>query len=185
MRDDRSKWPAVLGRERPSLSGVGIEVHMLDVGRQTVISGALNNCLSICGADIATKGGTEIASDDFYAVRQRRDRILVVNGPALPDGWHVSESVAVSDMSSAYAVLSISGPNAERLIATGTEFVGNMPSPSVSRLWHGFGVLLYRHNQLQTYRMHVRAALVDAVWEMLDRQIVTLTGLSELDTAYT
>ena len=77
-------------------------------------------------------------------------------------------------------MISLAGPNAERLIATGTEFVGDSPSPSVSRLWHGFGTLLYRHNQPQSYRMHVRAAQLEAVWEMIGRQVSALDSASDL-----
>ncbi|WP_299949637.1 hypothetical protein [uncultured Ruegeria sp.] len=180
MRDDRHKWSPALGHARPALTAENIEVGVVTLKRQTVISGALNDCLAACGIDAATAGGTEMAVGDAYALRQRRDRLLVVNAPGLSDGWHVDRNIAVSDFSAAYAVISLAGSNAERLIATGTEFVGDAPSPSVSRLWHGFGTLLYRHNQPQSYRMHVRAAHVEAVWEMIRRQVSALDSASDL-----
>lgn len=184
MRDDRNKWPLALGQERPNLIGADVTAQVIRIERQTVISGMISNCLSICGVEKATEGGQDIATGEAYALRQRRDRILVVNGPALDDGWHADEQVAVSDMSAAYAVVSLSGSNAERVIATGTEFDSRLPSPSVSRLWHGFGMLLYQHGSADAYRIHIRSAHLEALWEMLERQFTALSGLSTKQTRY-
>lgn len=184
MRDDRNKWPPLSGHERTNLTGENVDVRLVQVGRQTVISGAVGDCLSLCGAEHAVTGEPKPASGDFYALRQRRDRLLVVNGPALVDGWNSDFNVAVSDMTAAYVVISLTGPNVEQVIATGTEIASGPPSPSVSRLWHGFGILIYKHTSNDAYRMHVRTAHLEAVWEMIDRQVSALAGVSATQPPY-
>ncbi|WP_299751588.1 hypothetical protein [uncultured Tateyamaria sp.] len=177
MRDDRNKWPPVRNGEREPLIGCGVQARRIQVQRQTVLSGALDNCLQLINATSAVAGGEDQAVGNTYALRQRRDRVLAVNGPALKDGWHATHGVAVSDMSSAYALIELSGENAVHVIATGTEFVPDQLSASVSRLWHGFGNVLYRHGPDDAYRMHVRSAQFEAVWEMLGRQMTALRGV--------
>ncbi|MDO6731878.1 hypothetical protein Q4577_17735 [Marinovum sp. 2_MG-2023] len=184
MRDDRNRWPPLQGDGRAPLFGQGVQAQVIKLQQQTVISGAFNDCLSACGLDTAAGSGPDIATGDTYAVRQRRDRIVVVNGPALTDGWNDKHNVAVSDMTAAYCVISLLGPNAERVIATGTEFDSNLPSPSVSRLWHGFGILLYQHEKPNNYRIHIRSAHLESLWEMLARQISALVGLLDKPAAY-
>lgn len=182
MRDDRNKWPAAIPSARPALIRDGISVQQVSVTRQTILSGGYEDCLKLSGLNIAFGGGSEKAVGETYALRQRRDRILLVNGPAMADGWHSEQNVAVSDMTAAYAIIELSGGRVEQLIATGTEFIGNGVSPSVSRLWHSFGVLLYRYGVEDTYRMHIRSAFLDSAWEMLERQISGLTKLWAEDT---
>ena len=177
MRDDRHKWPTALGVERPDLVQNQITLRVVPVRRQTVVSGDIADCLAKSGCKAAVGGGLDIAWGETYCLRQRRDRILVVNGPDLDDGWHSDQNVAVSDMTAAYAIIEIVGAKAEQLIATGTEFIANRPSASTSMLWHGFGVLLYRHGGEHQFRMHVRSPLLDPVWEMLERQIGILSNL--------
>lgn len=177
MRDDRQKWPLAPGTERPDLVQKNIALRIVPNLRQTVISGDISDCLEISNCKAAVGGGPEIAQGGTYCLRQRRDCVLVVNGPELSDGWHSDLNVAVSDMTAAYSVVELVGLGAEQLIATGTEFAGNRPSASTSRLWHGFGILLYRYGQDDQYRMHVRSPLLDAAWDMLERQIAVLSDL--------
>lgn len=179
MRDDKHKWPAALGSDRPALSRRHVNAEIINIHRQTVLSGNVADCLKLCGLANAVGGGTDVASGEGYALRQRRDRIVLVNGDTLADGWHADANVAVSDMSAAYAVVSLSGQGAENVISTGTEFYPEMVSPSVSRIWHGFGVLLYRFESPNSYRLHIRTAQLEALWEMLVRQISGLSPLWE------
>lgn len=179
MRDDRHKWPTVLGAERPHLVQNNIALRIVPIKRQTAISGDIADCLMVSGCKTAVGGEPDIAKAGTYCLRQRRDRVLVVNGPELADGWHADRNVAVSDMTAAYSIIELVGLGAEQLIATGTEFATNRPSASTSRLWHGFGVLLYRHERNDQFRMHVRSPLLDSVWDMLERQIGILSDLWE------
>lgn len=177
MRDDRHKWPLALGTERPDIVQKNIALRIVPVLRQTVISGDIADCLEMSGCASAIGGGPDIAQGGTYCLRQRRDRVLVVNGPALADGWHTDQNVAISDMTAAYSVIELVGLGAEQLIATGTEFAANRPSASTSRLWHGFGVLLYRYGRNDQFRMHVRSPLLDSVWDTLERQVAILSDL--------
>ncbi|WP_299590486.1 hypothetical protein [uncultured Tateyamaria sp.] len=177
MRDDRNRWPATVGSERPNLVRDTISIRHVSPARQTVISGNFEDCLTLSGLETAVGGGSDFASGETYALRQRRDRIVVVNGPDITDGWHSAHNVAVSDMTSAYSVIEMTGARVEQLIATGTEFNGDHASASVSRLWHGFGVLLYRHGAKDVFRLHVRSALAEAVWDMFERQIDSLASM--------
>lgn len=179
MRDDKHKWPAALGADRPALVSRYVTAEVTAVHLQTVLSGNVADCLKLCGEEIAVGGGADVASGTSYALRQRRDRIVVINGQSLTDGWDSDANVAVSDMSAAYAVVSLVGPGAVNVISTGTEFYPEMVSPSVSRIWHGFGILLYRFESPNCYRLHVRTAQLEAVWEMLERQISGLSPLWE------
>ncbi|WP_136440889.1 hypothetical protein [Pacificoceanicola onchidii] len=177
MRDDRHKWPAIPGTGRPDLVREGISLRLVTAPRQTVISGAVSDCLALCGLSAAIGGGPDMAQGQTYCLRQRRDRILVVGGPDIADGWHSDLNVAVSDMTSAYSVIEMAGERVEQIIRTGTEFDGMQRSASTSRLWHGYGVLLYRYGRDDQFRMHVRSPLLDPVWDMLERQINVLSGL--------
>ncbi|WP_299506086.1 hypothetical protein [uncultured Roseobacter sp.] len=177
MRDDRNRWPATVESERPNLVRDTISMRYVSPARQTVISGNFEDCLALSGLETAVGGGTGFASGETYALRQRRDRVVVINGPDIADGWHSEHNVAVSDMTSAYSVLEMTGARGEQLIATGTEFNGDRASASVSRLWHGFGILLYRYGAEDVFRLHVRSALADAVWDMLERQIDSLANV--------
>ncbi|WP_299733849.1 hypothetical protein [uncultured Tateyamaria sp.] len=177
MRDDRNKWPVTVESERPNLVRDTVSMRQVSLARQTVISGNFEDCLTLSGLETAVGGGTDFASGDTYALRQRRDRIVMINAPDIADGWHSEHNVAVSDMTSAYSVIEMTGARVEQLVATGTEFNGDHASASVSRLWHGFGILLYRYGDVDVFRMHVRSALADAVWNMLERQIDSLASV--------
>lgn len=171
MRDDRNRWPAALGPNRLDLEGSDVTVRLVQPDRQTVLSGPFPACMKLAGLSGEAAGSGDIVQADHYAVRQRRDRILVVGGPELEDGWNEDAGIAVSDLSSAYAVIEVSGGNAERIIATGTEHLQQAAGKSAARLWHGFTCLIYRHNRADTYRFHIRAAHLEAAWDMLERQI--------------
>ena len=97
MRDDRHKWPLALGVERPDLVQKNIALRIVPIERQTVISGDIVDCLEKCGCKTAVGGGPDIAQGGIYCLRQRRDRVLVVNGPELGDGWHSDQNVAVTE----------------------------------------------------------------------------------------
>jgi hypothetical protein len=153
------------------MTGAGIRVAMAQPQRQTLMSGAFDALLAISGQEAAT-GWPEPAVGACYAVRLRRDRILVVNGPELRDGWHAAAGVAVSDVSGGLAVLDVTGPNALDLLRRGTEISPDVPSRSVSRLLFGLDVHAYRHGAgAGTIRLHVEAPFVEALWSRLHWEI--------------
>ena len=78
-----------------------------------------------------------------YALAMRRDRMLVVNGPMLQDGWHDS-GYAVSDMSSAHVAFEFEGSATMDLLSRGTEIDFNNKSAGVARRFRDLDILLYQ-----------------------------------------
>lgn len=183
MRDDRNRWPSALGPDRPRLTGQAVTARLVSLERQTVLSGSYETLMSVAGLDVPAVGTFDTAKGDHYAIRQRRDRILVVGGPEIAEGWHDDAGVAATDLTAAYAVIDVSGRNAARLFATGTEISPDVPTPSAARLWHGYTCLVYRYGAEDTYRFHVRSAHLEAVWEMMERQIGLISRLPDLNDA--
>jgi len=165
MRNDNMKWDAPLGDQRADIQGDGFQLSIVKPMRQTLISGPIKTCLSVCALGNATSW-PDIATDDAYAIHLRRDRILAVNSAALPDGWH-SQGVAISDMSGAYSVIEISGPKAIDLLNRGTELDTALPSGSVARQFHGFATLIYRWQSPDSYRLHLQRCYLETLWQRL------------------
>lgn len=168
MRDDSAKWSADRGTQRPPVRTGGVQICLLQPHRQTLISGPHTAALALAGCSAAT-GWPAPASGETYALRLRRDRILVVNGSDLTDGWHADPGLAVSDMTGGYAVIALSGDGATDLLNTGTELDPAQPSASVARLLHGYPVLLYRfQGETTDYRLHVPRASLEGLWSLLE-----------------
>ncbi len=178
MRDDRNSWPAAKGLSRQDLEGENVIARPVSIDRQTVLSGPYDTMMRFAGLSDAAVGSTDIARGGHYAIRQRRDRILVVGGDELGEGWSEQHGIAVTDMTAAYAVIDLDGPNAERVISTGTEYSLSHPSPSAARIWHGLSCLLYRYEKDDGFRLHVRSAQAEAAWDMLQRQFELTSKLS-------
>lgn len=182
MRDDQKRWPEVKRYDRDELFGSGVAVRAVQLDRQTMISGSLSACLNLAGLKENSASSENFPGSSTYAIRLRRDRILVVGGPELEEGWIKAAEVAVSEMTTAYSVIDISGNAAESLLATGTEFNSRSIGPSASYKWHGFDCLIYRRGtDGGTWRLHVRSAHLDAVWDMLKCQIGLISTLPTVD----
>lgn len=154
MRNDNEKWQDPKDAQ-PGFSARGVQVFSLDTPRQILLSGTVPNALKVCGCNV-THGWADIVQEEAYALRLRRDRLMMVNGPQLDDGWGATNGLAVSDVSDGYRVLQINGPEALGLIRRGTEISLEIPSASVLRQFAGFEVLLYRWRMESQYRLHIR-----------------------------
>ena len=166
MRDDRDKWAPALGTDRPAIENKHLHISVVKTQRQTLISGPYKKCLKVCKLSQAS-GWPQIATGDLYAVRLRRDRILVNDGPSLNDGWHDEAGVSVSDMSSAYILVEIKGEAALELLNRGTDLSIDLASGSVVRNFRGFDVLIYRWQSETQFRMHCQPANLEAIWLLL------------------
>ncbi|MFK7751272.1 MAG: hypothetical protein AB8B51_01865 [Sedimentitalea sp.] len=102
-----------------------------------------------------------------YALRLRRDRILIVDGPELPDGWHDDLGLAVSDVTDGYGVIDIKGGTALGLLQRGTEISATLASPSVVRGFYGYDVLIYGFGGENQYRIHVPRAHFAGLFALL------------------
>lgn len=165
MRNDNLKW-------QPSNATPQVVEHagnrltcLVDV-QQTLVSGPRQSALSLVNTDQCS-AWPELASGDHYALSMRRDRILLVGNNSLPHGWLVEPGLAVSDVSGQYQVLELQGPQALSLLQQGTELDVHSASASTARLWHGYGVLLYRHQRHDCFRIHVSRGHFDALWQLL------------------
>ena len=150
MRDDSDKWDAPDALTGPHAEN-GVVLTPVSLTRQTLISGP--RVLSRPDWPIVT--WPDIAPTAPYALSMRRDRVLLIEGPDMPDGWNGETERAISDASDAYAVFDISGDRAFEVLQRGAELRLDSDSKSVARLLFGFGVFLYRVNTADRFRIHV------------------------------
>ena len=165
MRDDTTKWDAPLGNERAIITGDGFELTLLPTVRQTLVSGPIATCLAVSGQKQAF-GWPDIVKGQPYALRLRRDRLLVVNGGEQAEGWD-ERGVAVSDVSGAYSVIEVNGPQAFDLLNSGADLNIDLASGSVARQFHGFATLIYRWQSQTCYRLHIQRCYLEAIWKHL------------------
>jgi len=163
MRNDSHKWTAPQDLRLPLIRD-DLTIAPIALHRQTLLSGPIETCLQLACQPRAT-GWPDPASGTAYALSLRRDRILSVNGPELPDGWH-PDGIAISDMSDGYACIEISGPRALSLLNQGTELDPNTRSSSCARLFHGLPCLIYKW-QTGSFRLHMEQSHSEALWETL------------------
>lgn len=167
MRDDRHRWAPPVLEIAHSLVGSGVAARRVLPQRQVVISGRRDSALRLAGLGRAFTW-PEIAPLGAYAVSLRRDRILAVDVGPIATGWFEAEQLAVSEVTDGYEVVEISGPGAMDFLQTGTELSLDEPSASVLRLWHGFGIMLYRYEAQTKYRIHVGSVYAEGLWSRLE-----------------
>jgi len=166
MRDDSGKWDA------PLPSG-----YAHDANGMTLAAVTLARQVLISGPDVLTQtkqpiaGWPDIVTADSYALSVRRDRVLLVNGPTVSEGWHDDIGQAVSDASDAYAVFDVSGERSLEVLKRGAELNLDVPSRSVARLLFGLGVFLYRYETENSFRIHVASAHAEALVKSLEGAI--------------
>ncbi len=158
MRDDSAKWdaPAVLA---DTVRANGLVLTQVDLTRQTLISGPG----VLAQTEWPVVGWPGLAPAAPYAIALRRDRVLVVDGPEMTDGWHEETNCAVSDASDAYAVFDLSGARAFGVLQRGAELSLDVPSKSAARLLFGLGVFLYRIEAEDRFRIHVASGHAEAL----------------------
>lgn len=166
MRNDNARWRPAQGMDRPAFSVSNIDLRLVRPRRQTLISGPYAKALALAGVKAAT-GWPDIASGTPYAVRLRRDRILLVDGPALRDGWHEAAGVAVSDMTDGYAVIELAGSGALSVLRRGTEISADMPSASVARGFGGYATLIYAFKAEDRFRLHLPRGFLEGFWALM------------------
>ncbi|TDK50560.1 hypothetical protein [Antarcticimicrobium luteum] len=158
MRDDSRKWDAPPDDSQP-LTGMGMTVARVWPTRQLLIS-APDVLARMPGA-----GWPDVVTGAPYTLCLRRDRVLEVDGPAREEGWDGVQ--AVTDVSDAYAVFRIEGPQALALCRRGTEVSLARPSRSVARQMFGLSAFLYPWENEERFCLHVPRAHAQALWQML------------------
>ncbi|MCK0151388.1 hypothetical protein MWU54_15205 [Marivita sp. S6314] len=163
MRDDRNKW-AASGTLGDGFEIGDVVVSRVRVSRQLLVSGPRVRTQ----IDVPTVGWPEICEATTYALSLRRDRVLVVNGDPVEDGWDDATSQARSDASDLYSVFDLSGRDAFNVVKRGTEISMESPSRSVLRRFFGLQVMLYRVQAEDRFRLHVARASEDALLGYLE-----------------
>jgi len=161
MRNDTSKWdvPELAIAEQIG----GVTITTAPVARQTLVSGQA--VLTQISHPLVR--WPDVAVTDVYALALRRDRVLVINGAGMAEGWDDTTAQAVSDASDAYHVIDLAGDTAFDVLKRGCDVRLDVPSGSVARVCFGLGVFLYRHGTKQSFRLHIGSAHADALVKSL------------------
>jgi hypothetical protein len=166
MRDDAARWPADTGLDQEPIRTPGLSILVLQPDRLTLLSGPVAASLVLAGQGEAV-GWPSPAMGGTYALRLRRDRILVVNGPEIATGWHGDEGVAVSEVTGGYAGVELTGAQAFAVLQRGTEITRAVASPGVARVFHGCPALIYGHSGEDRFRLRVSRAQFAGMWSLL------------------
>ena len=163
MRNDNLRWAVPVEHKVLELSG--LTIRQIKPERMTVISGPFRAITKATGID-RTFGWPEVLDGDTYMLRLRRDRVLVVDGPDLADGWNAELGLAISDMTGGYAVFEIEGAEALAFLRRGASVDVRTPSPSVNRLFHGLAAMIYTWRDQSRFRIHVASHMQEAFWTL-------------------
>lgn len=153
-------WPAA------ALAGDGWRARRLAGLCQTLVSGDLAAARAVLAPDAAEAGLWDIAGAGAVVARLARDRALVVSPSpvGIAPGWH--GGFAASPCDDAYAVIELSGPGIEAVIAEATAADLRAGSRSASILFAGVAGVLYRSGP-QTARLHAESPLAAYIWTWL------------------
>jgi hypothetical protein len=162
MRDDSTKWDVPHASDHVHNAN-GITLTALTLTRQVLCSGPR----VLAQTQLPIAGWPDIVTAQSYALSIRRDQVLLVNGPAIPEGWHDATCQAVSDASDAYAVFDISGEKSLEALKRGAELNLDIPSRSVARALFGLDVFLYRYGTENGFRIHARRSHAQALLKSL------------------
>lgn len=158
MRNDSAKWDRLRTAREFELSPK-VRLKRVDGLQLTLLSGPR----VLEQIDLPQIGWPDLAPLDPHAVMMRRDRVLIVGGASLPEGWDETTNQVASDMSHGYAVFDLSGPGALDVLQVGTELFLDRPSRSAARLAFGLGLLIHRFTDEHTYRIFVPRYHADAL----------------------
>lgn len=174
MRNDSNKWDAPAALTVGHTEN-GVALTPIELTRQTLISGPR----VLSQADWSIVGWPGIAPTPPYALSLRRDRVLLVDGPDMAEGWQEDTQRAISDASDAYSVFDVSGDRAFEVLQRGAELRLDAESKSVARLLFGIGVLLYRVNTEDQFRIHVASSHAEALVKSLKLAISALRSAGQ------
>ena len=174
MRNDNARWALSLGLDRPAIQTAVLTMSIVRTDRQMLISGPIQALLDTAGISSAV-GWPEPATGETYAIRLRRDRILVMNGPEIEDGWHDAQGIAVNDVTDGYCVIELSGDMAMPILKRGTEIDPADPSNSVVRGFGGYPVMVYAFQTSDRFRIHVPRTFLEGLWSLIEGYVKSVS----------
>ena len=164
MHDVTDRWPDPRAQDLRIMRD-GLSILPLPARPMALISGPVSRALATCG-QMRAWGWPDPVPDGPVALRLRRDRILMLGGPRLEDGWNADSGLAISRMDGAWLGLTIGGRRAFDLIRRGTEISLAQPSASVTRLFCGVEIALWRSAE-EEFRLLVPAPQAAFLWQFL------------------
>ncbi len=163
MRDDRTKWQAFRKGQKEDITHPGISISEFLPERLTLISGPVDAAFKFAGVKSAI-AWPDVATGQTHALSIRRDRIILVNGPEISDGWYSQPGLAVSDMTAGYRSCNVVGPLASETLARGAEIDPSIPSASVARAFAGYPVFLHVYEAGHAFRLYASRAYFEGLW---------------------
>ncbi len=186
MRDDRNKWPSPVlndatrgdatrgeptSAETETVSGLNITLSRIKLQRQVWVSGTSALQRFKCHSWPSITPGFKQAQ--AYSVCLRRDRVLLVNGTLMKDGWDAQLDLAITEVSDSYYVFKLVGENSLAVLRRGTEISLTTPSASAMRKLFGYDVVLYRTAEIE-FCLHIDRANAESFWAHLVESIDNL-----------
>lgn len=169
MLDHGAKWPTQPDWAVAALTKPGLRIRTITGLDQHLVGGNLAVWCSEHGAADAGIGAFALAEGSPYRVRLSRDRLLLVGtGLAEPGTGWCDSGYAVTDISAGYHLFEVSGSSAPALLARGTTLDPAGASPSAALQFAGASVVLYRHAEVSTFRIHVDRALAAYLWSWFE-----------------
>jgi sarcosine oxidase gamma subunit len=170
MRDLTSSWPRVPDWTRAELDQNGITVRTVEVGPQHLVSGNLAGFTARAGLPDQDAGAFATVSGERYALRIARDRMLVVNGPAvaMDAGWH-EDGYAVTDVSAMYHVFEIEGDGIAALLGEAMFIDPDLQSPSAATMFAGQGAIVYYRDR--RLLVHIDRGFAPFLWQWLEARV--------------
>jgi sarcosine oxidase gamma subunit len=164
--DQDGLWRSLPDLNAENLVVGAARIRAIDVGGQFLVSGALDQAAAAAGVDSGGAGALGRVSGTHFSVRLARDRLLIVSDDdaILTPGWH-EEGYAVTEMTGAFTVFEISGPDAMDVVKRASTIETAIPSPSAAVNFAGIGAVLYRHGPDNAIRVHVERGLAAYLWQ--------------------
>jgi sarcosine oxidase gamma subunit len=168
IRDMAANWPDVPDWKTATLEGAGLVVKTIGGLGQHLVSGNLDAYAKADGVVGTGIGALAVADGERYALRQARDRMLVINArPKLGrPGWYPA-GFAVSDISAALHVFEISGPGIAALLGEALAIDPDKGGPSAAVVFAGLAATLYHHQDRDKLRLHVDRGSASHIWTWL------------------
>ncbi len=165
MRNDSPRWHTYES-SWPTYNGDGFSLSEIHLGKQYIVSGLQKNMSSYMG-DLPTISWPDIAMGSNYLLNLRRDRVLFVGEKSFPEGWQHDHHIAISDVSDAYHVFKLAGDAALQQLKQLINLDIDQASASLVRMVGQHELIIYRHQEEDTFLIHVLRPQAEALWQYL------------------
>ena len=152
--DFSSKWSEANVRPGLELQCDDLHLFVSDPQNIQIATGNVGAAMRAAELVSAPAGWPDIVVGTSYAVRLSRDRVMLVNALSLTEGWD-HRGFGISRSESADTVVDVRGKKLSSFLSRGAEISPENQSVSATRLFAGFGVVLYRFLMDDQIRIHI------------------------------